>query len=112
MRSFEYETDDGTVVELVRTKHPKIGEYCRFRGQRMRRLPPRMGQPNIPILEHVAHSLPRCQGATPEARETERIQRGYPRINDKGQPVFLNRREINEYSSRSHGSHTYDRNPR
>jgi hypothetical protein len=50
---------------------------------------------------HVARSLPRWNRASGEPCP-------YPRVNERGQGVFVNNREIREFSARSGGKYKYD----
>lgn len=63
---------------------------------------PERQRPIVKNYEHVSHSLPRLESK-------EQAARMGVHVNDKLQPVFRHRRDIENYSAFSEGRFTYDR---
>lgn len=89
MPEYEFRTADGRIVTefLPMSEAPEIGSWRTVGGVRAQRIAsvPRQTDRRY---EHVAHSLPPWD---PRA----------PRHDEEGQPVFVSRKEIDEYAARS-----------
>jgi hypothetical protein len=100
MSVFEFESKTG---ERIEREYPigKAPKRIRVAGVAFTRCFPRI-EPRCWTPKIVGHSLPRAK----DKATAERF--GYPRTNERGQPIFTSKKEVREFTARSDRYWAYD----
>lgn len=105
MPIYEFQSEDGVVIDewFSASDAPRVGEVIERDGVKYTRI---YSTSTYGRVEndgyHVARSLPRWTPKHPGEKCP------YPRVNERGQPMFANKKEIREFEARSGGVYKYD----